>query len=64
MTRDEVTITARRFQRMNEYFQRLIVTDPGNAHFYEIFIDHYKHQSIALKKFLQDEEIQASEFDK
>lgn len=61
MTRDEISITARRFERMNEYFRRLIETDPGNAPFYEIFIDHYKHQSIALKRSLQEHDAQDAE---
>ena len=63
MTREEIAITARRFQRMNEYFQRLIETDPGNAPFYEIFVDHYKHQSMAIKRSLLEQEVQQSKVD-
>jgi hypothetical protein len=58
---NEISITARRFERMNEYFRDLIETDPGNAPFYEIFIDHYTHQSIALKRSLQEHDTQDSE---
>ena len=54
MTRDEIAITALRFERMNEYFRRLIETDPRNAPFYEIFIDHYRHQSLALNRSLEE----------
>jgi hypothetical protein len=63
MTRDEIAITALRFQRMHEYFRRLIETDPKNAPFYEIFIDHYKHQSLALNRSLEDMKAQSPEAD-
>lgn len=63
MTRDEIAITARRFQRMNEYFRRLKLSDPKNADFYEIFIDHYRHQSNAINRTLQETDILDSKMD-
>ncbi len=61
MTRDEMAITAIRFKRMHEYFTDLITTDPKNAPFYEIFIDHYKHQSVALNRSIEKTKIIVSE---
>jgi hypothetical protein len=60
MTRDEIAITALRFQRMHEYFKHLIDTDPKNAPFYEIFVDHYRHQSLALNRDLEEMKVQNS----
>lgn len=55
MTRDEIMISARRFKLMHEYFKSLIASDPKNAPFYEIFIDHYRHQSSALNRSMEEE---------
>jgi ABC-type Zn uptake system ZnuABC Zn-binding protein ZnuA len=39
---------------MHEYFKSLIASDPKNAVFYEIFLEHYRCQTSALNKCLQE----------
>jgi hypothetical protein len=63
MTRDEIMISARRFKLMHEYFKSLIASDPKNAVFYEIFLEHYRCQSSALNKSMQETMVATSELE-
>lgn len=48
---------------MHEYFKSLIASDPQNAVFYEIFIEHYRCQTSALNKCLQETGVATSELE-
>ncbi len=48
---------------MHEYFKSLIASDPKNAVFYEIFLDHYRCQTSALNKSMQETMVATSELE-
>jgi hypothetical protein len=58
MTREEKHIVMRRFSQLHIQYLQLISSDPKNAKYYEIMIDHYRRQYCALGSKKHQEEPQ------
>jgi hypothetical protein len=56
MTQEEKQVILRRFSQMYMYYSKLISSDPENARYYKILVDHYKQQYCALDKSKRDED--------
>ena len=48
MTREEMQVAMRRFSKMHTHFLRMISSDPNNAKYYKILVDHYQKQYSAV----------------
>jgi hypothetical protein len=48
MTQEEKQVIMRRFSQMHMYYLKLISSDPDNARYYKILVDHYRRQYCAL----------------
>ena len=58
MTREEKHIVMSRFSQLHTHYLQLISSDPKNAKYYEIMIDHYRSQYCALGGEKHEEEPQ------
>jgi hypothetical protein len=56
MTREEKQVIMRRFSQMHMYYLKLISSDPGNARYYKILVDHYRRQYCALDQSGKDKD--------
>jgi len=56
MTQDEKQVIMRRFSQMYMYYSKLISSDPENARYYKILVDHYRQQYCALDKSKKDKD--------
>lgn len=56
MTQEEKRVIMQRFSQMHTHFLRLISSDPENAKYYKIMVDHYRRQYCALGKSRKDED--------
>ncbi len=61
MTREEMQVTMRRFSKMHSYFLRLISSDPTNAKYYKILVDHYQRQYSAVGDHIREMDQQGLE---
>jgi hypothetical protein len=61
MTQEEMQLAMRRFSRMHSYFLRLISSDPTNAKFYKILVEHYQAQYSAMGNHMREMAQQCSE---
>jgi len=57
MTREEKHVLMHRFSQMHTHFLQLISSDPDNASYYKIMVDHYRRQYCALGDRKKDENI-------
>ena len=48
MTREEKHIVMRRYSQLHTHYLQLISSDPDNARYYKIMVDHYRRQYSAL----------------
>jgi hypothetical protein len=55
MTQEEKQVIMRRFSQMHTHFLKLISSDPDNARYYKIMVDHYRRQYCALGKSKKEE---------
>ena len=56
MRQEEKQVIMQRFSQMHTHFLRLISSDPDNARYYKIMVDHYRKQYCALGKNKKDKE--------
>jgi hypothetical protein len=63
MTQNEKQDIMRRFSQMHTHYLRLISSDPDNARYYKILVDHYRQQYCALGKTKKDQDKESSEDD-
>lgn len=63
MTRDEKQDIMRRYSQMHTHYLRLISSDPDNARYYKIIVDHYRQQYCALGKSKKEKDTSSSEND-
>ena len=58
MTREEEHVLMRRYSQMHTHFLQLMSSDPDNANYYKIMVDHYRRQYRALGNDKKEEGIQ------
>ena len=63
MTQEEKQVIMRRFSQMYMYYSKLISSDPENARYYKILVDHYRQQYCALDKSKKDNDKNDAEND-
>jgi Tat protein secretion system quality control protein TatD with DNase activity len=55
MTQEEKQVILRRFSQMHMHYLKMISSDPENARYYKILVDHYRRQYCALGKSKEEE---------
>ncbi len=63
MTQDEKQVIMQRFSQMHTHYLRLISSDPDNAGYYKILVDHYRQQYCALGKSKKEKDKDISKND-
>jgi hypothetical protein len=60
MTQEEKHIVMRRYSQLHSHYLQLISSDPDNARYYKIMVEHYRRQYRALGDKDQEEQPQKS----
>jgi hypothetical protein len=56
MTREEKHIVMRRYSQLHSHYLQLLSSDPENARYYKIMLEHYRRQYCALGNDKKGEE--------